>query len=462
MPSLEDVISTISSSTAPEEEDSDIIYRLSLLSPFDYDKVRVKEAKALGVRVGNLDKEVNLARQVSTSTPEMFPTIQPWVEPVNGDELLTEIHSTIKRFIICDDRTVVAVTLWIAFTWFIEKVQVAPLAVITAPEKRCGKSQLLDLIGRLSSRPLVASNISPAAIYRVIETYHPTLLIDEADAFMKYNEEIRGILNSGHTRQSAYVIRVVGDNHEPQQFSTWGAKAISGIGALADTLMDRAIVLELRRKLPHEIVERLRHSEVEVFKVLASKLARFASDNGDVIAKSRPALPDTLNDRAQDNWEPLLAIADFVGGNWPDKARDAALSISSSEHDTASLSTELLADIKEVFDTRRCLRISSSELLEDLTADDMKPWQTYNKGKPMGPRQLAKRLGEYGIKPQTIRTSRGTPKGFMREWFDDVFARYLPMSPEQNSLDAATMQQNPADHCLEPVIAVADNYVCCT
>lgn len=460
MLNTEDVKTAILSAQKPIESETQAIARLALLSALEYDKVREKEATALGVRVGTLDKEVALARQIVPSSVDMFPTIQPWAEPVEGGELLNEIHNTIKRFIVCDEKTVIAATLWIAFTWFIEKVQVAPLAVITAPEKRCGKSQFLDLIGRLSRRPLVASSISPAAVYRVIEAHHPTLLIDEADAFLRDNEEIRGILNSGHTRQSAYVIRVVGDNHEPQQFSTWGAKAISGIGTLADTLMDRAIVLELRRKLQHEKVERLRHSDIWTFNRLASKLARYAHDNGQAIEKMRPTLPDALNDRAQDNWEPLLAIADYVGGNWPELARDAALGISGIEHDTGSLSTELLMDIKEVFENKGCARISTADLIDELIVDDMKPWATYSKGKPMTPRQLARRLGEYGIKPQTIRMAGRTPKGFMRDSFDDAFERYIP-SADPSHL-SATPQQNPANHCPEPVIAVADNLACCT
>ena len=130
--------------------------------------------------------------------------------------------------------------------------------MITAPEKQCGKSQLLTLIGKLSNRPLVASNITTQSLFRVVEAFSPTLLIDEADSFMRENEDLRGIINSGHTRQSAFAIRCVGDNHEPTRFSTWGAKAISGIGSLPDTIMDRAIIFNLRRKLPGEEVERLR------------------------------------------------------------------------------------------------------------------------------------------------------------------------------------------------------------
>ena len=138
--------------------------------------------------------------------------------------LLDEICATVRRFIVCEPKVAIAVALWIAFTWLIDRVDVAPLLVITAPEKRCGKSQLLSLVGFLSFRPLPASNISSAAVFRVVEAHAPTLLLDEADTFMKENEELRGVVNSGHTRQSAFVIRTVGDEHEPKRFSTWGLR----------------------------------------------------------------------------------------------------------------------------------------------------------------------------------------------------------------------------------------------
>ena len=425
---LEATKGAIESAEKPKETQEDVIARLAALSPLEYDRLRDKQAERLGVRVATLDKEVGKIRSSDSASPEpvkMFPTVEVWPDSVDGAVLLTEISATIRHFIVCDPETITAATLWIAFTWFIDRVQVAPLAVITAPEKRCGKSQMLDLIGKLSRRPLVASNISPAAIFRVIEAHGPTLLIDEADAFLKDNEEARGILNSGHTRPSAYVIRVVGEDHEPRQFSTWGAKAISGIGVLADTLMDRAVILELRRKLPHESVQRLRHADVGNFQRLASMLARYAQDAGFSISHARPSLPESLNDRAQDNWEPLLAIADLAGGEWPQLARDAALKISGKEQESISLSSELLADIREVFESLHVEKVTTNDLLSELNADDLKPWATYNRGQPMKPRQLAKRLGEYGVKPDTI-SIRGTKaKGYQKSWFTDAFSRYL-------------------------------------
>ena len=437
------------------------IERLAVLSPMEYDRVRDAEAKKLGVRVGTLDQEVSAIRKVRTEElgiTAMIPDIEPWHDPVNGAALLDEIYQTLKKFMVCKNETARAATLWIVFTWFIDRVQVAPLAIITAPEKRCGKSQLLDLIGRLSRRPLVASNISPSAIFRVIEAHSPTLLIDEADSFLRENEEARGILNSGHTRQSAYVIRVVGDDHEPKQFRTWGAKAISGIGTLPETLMDRAVLLELRRKLATEKVERLRYADKMLFKQLAAKLARYARDAGSTIENMRPVLPNELNDRAQDNWEPLLAIADHAGGEWPELARTAARTLSGTDQEAVSLSAELLADIQEVFTGSR---ISTSDLLYKLNADDLKPWATYNRGKSMNPRQLAKRLAEYGIKSEVMRIGSKTPRGYLKEWFEDAFIRYL--SPASSLPEtSATAQQMPSNPITTPLSNVADHLQRCS
>ena len=407
----------------------DVVARLAKLSPLEYEQVRDTESQSLGVRVGALDKEVSNGRrerQEEGGKTAMFPDVELWPDPVNGDALLNELVDTVHRFIICERETAIAAALWCALTWIIDRVQVSPIALIKSPEKRCGKSQLLTLIGRLSRRPLVASNISPAAVFRVIEAHGPTLILDEADSFMKENEELRGVINSGHTRQAAYVIRTVGDDFEPRQFSTWGAKAIAGIGALSETVMDRSIVLDLRRKLPGESVQRLRHAEPGLFDRLASKLARFAEDAGPAIERARPMLPDALNDRAQDNWETLLAIADHAGGEWPKIARHAALKLSGAEQESVSLSAELLADIQEVFQQKRVDRLSTADLLQYLTSDDLKPWATYCRGKPMTARQLAKRLEEYGVASQNIRIGYSdVKKGFLLDQFTDAFARYL-------------------------------------
>lgn len=423
--------------TTSKPNDNATLERLAALSPLDYDRVRKPEAEKMGVRPATLDSLVKSIRKGAENSGIPIDIAEPWPDEINPTELFNDVTHCIKRFIVCPDETARAAALWVGMTWLIDTVQVAPLAVITAPEKRCGKSQFLFLIGRLVKAPLTASNISAAALFRVIDAWQPTLLIDEADAFMKDNEELRGLINCGHTRDSAYIVRVVGDSHTPTKFNAWGAKAISGIGHLADTLMDRAIVLELRRKLPHESVDRLRHVDVDLFNVLAAKLARFADDYGETIRKARPHLPERLNDRAQDNWEPLLAIADVVGGAWPDMARKAALKISGSESDAMSIGVELLHDIKEVFDDKGIAKISSADLITALCSDDEKPWATYNRGKQISPRQVSNKLTGYGIKSKDIRIGSIVKKGFELEQFGESFYRYLSGNKPHDVADKA-------------------------
>ena len=368
------------------------IDRLAMLSLLDYEKVRIAEAKAMGARPAILDKIVAAARKQEERTESPFPEVDPWPVPVNGAELLTELVSTIHRFIICDTHTAVAASLWIAMTWFIDVVGVAPLALITAPEKRCGKTLFLTLIGKLVRRALTSSSITPSALFRSIDLWTPTLLIDETDACLKDNEELRGLINCGHTRDSAYTIRCVGEEFTPTKFDVWGAKALSGIGHPADTLLDRSIILELRRKLSGEKVERIRHAEDSLFRDLSSKLARFADDNADAVRQARPTLPASLNDRAQDNWEPLLSIATVAGGGggWYDKGVNAALGIAGLIEESKTIGVELLSDIQEMFELQKTDRITSVELITNLIKDVERPWATYNRGREITTRQISR------------------------------------------------------------------------
>jgi len=416
-----------------------VIKRLAALPALKYDIVRMKEAKSLGMRLSTLDSAVKEARKGAESAELPYREVAPWPSPVDPANLLTDISTTIRRFIVSDEETADAVALWITMTWFMDVVRVAPLAFITAPEKRCGKTLLLSLMGRLSARAITASNISPAALYRTIEAWKPTILIDEADACMRENEELRGLINSGHTRDSAYVIRTVGEDFTPVMFSTWGAKAIAGIGHIAETLMDRAIILELRRKLPHEHTDKIRDAKLGLFDDLCSKLARFAEDCQERVQKARPPLPKSLNDRAQDNWEPLFQVAAVAGDVWLANAANAALKLSSDDTSPKSIGVELLSDVMEVFEEKNDDRISTADLIKALCDDDERPWATYNRGREITPRQVAGKLKGYGIASRTIRIGVLTAKGFTRYQFEEAVARYcadsknLFTTPSENS-----------------------------
>ncbi len=408
-----------------------IIQELSTLSAIDYDRQREAYAQKLGIRITTLDDAVKAKREKNKNSDQsiIFSAIEPWHEPVDGSALLFLLTKKLKQFVILSEHEAHAIALWILFTYCIDGVSVAPILNLSSPEKRCGKSTLMSLLQLLVNRPLLASNVSSAALFRTIEALNPTLLLDETDTFIQDEKsELRGILNSGHTRASAYVIRTVGDHHEPRVFSTWCAKCLAGIGHLPDTIKDRSIVIQLRRKLPHETTDNLRHADKTLFVAIQRQCVRFAADNLAIIKNRRPDMPGSLNDRAADNWEPLVAIADCVRGEWPDLARQAALAFSRTE-EAMSLSVELLQDIKTIFDQKKINRLSTADLLTALCIDPEAPWATYNRGKPMVARQLSKKLKDFGIVSKNYRFGQEILKGYDVESLSDTWVRYIP-SPD--------------------------------
>lgn len=412
------------------ETDGQTIARLARLSGLNYDRVRRAEARRLGVQVSTLDRLVRETRaQDAAYSDAPFPDVEPWPDPVDGADLLDELVQAVRRYIICEPDVAVAVALWCACTWLVDVVQTCPILLISAPERECGKTQLLSLVSRLVPRPAATTSISPSVLFRMIEQYQPTLLIDEIETVLtKEAEELRGLMNAGHSRDSAYVWRsvAVGDDFQPRRFCTFGYKAVAGINAdkLADTITSRSILAGLRKKLPHELAERLRHADPGLFEGLQTRLARWADDHADAMRHARPALPDALSDRDQDNWEPLLAVADLAGGKWPNDARRTALRLCGREP-LLSAGTELLTGIRAVFTRLGMSRIAMADLLAALCEDDEAPWKTWNRGKEMTARQLGRKLAEYGIHSKVVRIGLAAPKGFDVTQFTDAFSRYL-------------------------------------
>ena len=371
------------------------------------------------------------------------PERRPHPDPVDLATPLDAIVTLIHRYLAISQEQGWAVALWISMTYFMQVIKVAPLLIITAPERACGKSVLLTFVSNLVEKPLSVANMSAAFLYRAIELYAPTLLIDEADMFARQNDELKGLINAGHTPSSAFVGRIVklGEALVPQLFSVWCAKALAGIQLeryLPDSTISRALLIILRRKLAGEQIERLRHADQAEFDELASKLARCAQDLAEQVANARPEMPEQLDDRAQDNWEPLFAIASCAGAEWVERARAAALALSAQDHSPQNLGSELLVDIKTVFENKLTDRISSADLISALIDDSEAPWATYNRGKPLAARQLSRLLEPYGIHSKTVRFGPHTPKGFEFAQFQDAFARYLtPTTPaEQSTADA--------------------------
>lgn len=348
----------------------------------------------------------------------------------HGDALLDDVADAIKTYcILPDEHALTGVVLWIACTHMTPAFEYAPRLVVRSAEKRSGKSRLLEVVDALVHDPLRAVNATVSYIFRSLDRdTPPTLLIDEADTIFgskkvaENNEDLRGLLNAGFQRGLTFG-RTVGPQHTPTEFQTFAMAALAGIGAMPDTIEDRAVVVVMRRRKPSETVQPYRtRRDRPALKELALDLADWADEVGDQADGYEPRCMG-VEDRAADTWEPLITVADMAGGRWPKLARDAAAAMvaaAADEAETASLNIKLLADIKGIFSDENAEFITSSALCQHLHGLEESPWAQFE----LNPSKLGRRLKEYGIK--TGHNTTKTARGYRLEDFSDTWDRYLP------------------------------------
>lgn len=397
-----------------------------------------------------------------------FKVYGSYNKPVDLGELLDEISKTIRIFVIVDEVQADAAALWVFHTYVVELFDTSPLLIINAPERACAKTLFQTVLANLSVRALAASNATASSLFRSIDLWMPTIFFDEADTFFKDNNDLLGMVNAGY-KSSGFVLRseATEDTFVPKKFPVYGAKSIAGIALekhLQDSTMSRGIILNMRRKLPNETVTRLRYAENGLFEKLCAKLERAADDNEEAILLARPHLPQELSDRAQDNWEPLLAIAAVAGQDWLDRATKAALTLSRQSNEKVSTGNELLADIQLIFEKRRsgdqyAEKISTVKLIEELQSIEESPWATYNHGHPVSPRQIASQLAIYGIKSKTVRVSKNdTPKGYERSQFEDAFARYLNSMVESDDVAGSEVIHDDYKSTIDSITSINEDF----
>ncbi|GAA2599092.1 DUF3631 domain-containing protein [Dactylosporangium fulvum] len=358
-------------------------------------------------------------------------------EGPDGAAILDRLHATITRYVVLPSPEAVdAVVLWIAATHVQQAWAHAPRLVIRAPEKRCGKSRLLDVVEGMCCNPLITVNASPAAVYRAIGTDEPpTLLVDEADTIFggknaEANEDLRGLLNAGHQRNRP-AIRWDNNLHRLEKIPTFAMAALAGIGAMPDTIEDRAVVVRMRRRMAGETVAPYRHRrDGPVLRKVAIELTQWLRAHLAELERAEPAMP--LEDRAADTWEPLIAVADLAGGEWPSRGRAAATVLTAEAEDTGQVSNRvrLLTDIRAAFTTLGDPpSATTADLLAALNDDAEAPWQGFGPAGLTGKR-LGDMLREFGISSGTIRFPVGQAKGYVRDAFTDAWKRYCPAPKE--------------------------------
>lgn len=415
-------------STVEEE-----IARLAALPAIQYDQQRIAAADHLGIRVGTLDQHVERARHggfddiPGQGTPLNLKVIDPWTEPVVGEQLIVDLAEAIGKHVVLSEYQALAVALWIFHAHALEAAEHSPRLHVASPAPRCGKTTLLNTIAAMVPKPLHTENITTSALFRIIELAHPTLLIDEADIFLKDNEEMRSLLNAGHGR-GGQAIRTVGDQFEPRAFKVWGPVVVAGIGRIPATLEDRSITIGLRRRLSREKIERLRSNRTGHLEILGRRVARWVADNQDILLDADPLMPETLGDRAQDNWRPLVAIADAISIVVGERVRAAAVKLAEEEVDDENAAIMALADVATIFELKKKDRLSSQDLVSALVAIEDRPWAEWRRGQPLTKNSLARLLRPFGIHPKQIRFQpkpHPTIKGYEAAPIREAKARYV-------------------------------------
>jgi hypothetical protein len=353
-----------------------------------------------------------------------------------GGEILDDVQAFISRFVLMSPSQLDAVALWILHTYSFRSAIWTPYLAVTSAAMRCGKSRLLETVSFLVHKPWYTSSASAASLFRDIDKSQPTLLLDEVDALFKGDKEmaqaVRAVLNAG-AHHKGVVSRVVGKGSEmtTKNFSAYCPKALAGIGNLPSTVADRSLHIRLERKMSGEKVERLRERTIEPQAApLRLRMSEWTEKHTDRIRNIEPDLPMELNDRQQDGAEILVGIADIAGGRWPEKSRKALIELSTGAvAEDQSIGTQLLRDIRVIFEEAGDDKIRSTDLVDKLAKIETSPWPEWKNQKPITPNQLARLLKEFKISPKPIRFAGDPAKGYERASFAHAWERYSPETP---------------------------------
>jgi hypothetical protein len=365
----------------------------------------------------------------------------------DGKAIIDSVYDFLGRFVAYPSEAArIAHALWIIHTHLMEAWESTPRIAFLSPEPGSGKTRALEISQLLVPRPVEAVNVTPAYLFRKVADPkgRPTILFDEIDTVFgpaaKANEEIRAILNAGHRRGAVAGRCIVrGKRVFTEEIPAFCAVALAGIGDLPDTILSRCIQVQMRRRSPDEVIEPYRRRDhAPEGEGLRDRIAAWASTVQARAARTRPAMPTSVTDRNADVWESLLAIADLVGGDWPQRSRAACVTlVTLSMQANPSLGVRLLSDIRTVFGEAESRPTES--ILTGLIALPESPWADI-KGKPLNDRGLAARLRRYEIKPKVLRIGTVTSRGYDRGDFLDAWKRYLPRPPIESvtSVTSAT------------------------
>lgn len=357
--------------------------------------------------------------------------------PDQTADLLEGVDELLARFVAFPsehDRH--AVAAWVLHCWTLGAFDSTPRLAALSPEKGSGKTRLLEVLDLVVPNAKHVVNMSAAVLFRLVgeEGASVTLLMDEADTYLGWrvadkHEDIRGLVNAGHRRGATTYRMQMEGGAQVLEFPAFAPVALAGIGDLPDTIIDRSVVIAMKRRAPSEKVESFRRRKVEPQTAhLVDALQSWANEAPNMLIDliDTMDLPDGIEDRPADVWEPLIAIGDMAGDAWSDRLREAAVHLNGQRMERdPSLGMQLLRDIRDVFDQLDADRVTSADLARHLADIEAAPWANL-RGTPIDANGIAKRLKPYDVRPASHWFGEGSARGYLREDFYDTWQRYLP------------------------------------
>ncbi len=415
-------------------------------------KAKYAEIKErLGVTTNKIVDEVlknrRIVKEINDESKKIISlTDEVYKGEVDAVNLLNEIHDNLNKYLTLPPHAATVMTVWVLYSYLIDVIYVMPYLCINAPEKQCGKSLVLEVLSKLAKKSYITTKISAATLYRFMEQYKPTLLIDEADTFIKSDPDMQNALNAGYIRGNCALKTSSDKDHKIEKFDASGAKVITAINAinvLPDTVIDRSIIIKLKKKTEDEKTVRYRrqainnpnHPIYKSFAIIRSKLLKLAED---IKERVEDKFLDVnffntfdvygVSDRMKDNWEPLLVIASIIGGDWYTNSLKAFDEISKIEIPQETIHSNLLCDIYKLVKGKLSdkVNISTKDLIKELCESlPDSNWNDFKFGKPLNEKDLNRLLGFYELKSRKIHNKCSKDfRGFYFKDFEDCFNRY--------------------------------------
>lgn len=353
-----------------------------------------------------------------------------------GAQVLTDISSLIRRYLVCDDHQLTILSLWIACTQCHHHFGRAPYLDIHSAEPHSGKTLCLNLLCNLTATcilytgvpatPLIARLIQGRSLdeFDFSESKDPcTVFLDDCQQSFGASERqpIIALLNSGSDISGFFA-------HGKQDFNLFGPKAFAGNSPLPRSLAARCIPIHLRRPRPSEKFARYCMGGVaEALKTHRARLKDWLKQAAQSLtnaAKNDPHdLPLALSPGQRECAEPLVHIADVAGGAWPAKVRAALVAV--FELVEVSPELQLLSDVRAIFRNKNNPEyLATSDLLSELREMEDRLWSAWG---PKSGRRLAGHLRKFDIGPRDLHFGCTTAfKGYRISHLQDAWDRYLP------------------------------------